>query len=132
MIRIAVDFDGTVAEGRPLRLRHGAREALQAIRRAGNRLILYSARSTPPSEIADPAEVERFYLRGEVPVRATDQWALFEEMRTFLTAEGLWSAFDEVWQAPGKPHAELFIDDLAEQPDWPALTRELGVISAHA
>ena len=127
MVRLALDFDGTLTEpGTPLRLRPGAREAVLAFKAAGHHLILHSARCTLECGPALDDEATRYWETGEVPERVRIQWTLFAEMRAFLKTQGLWSAFDEVWQSPGKPHADVFIDDLSEQPDWKALSSEFG------
>jgi hypothetical protein len=110
-----------------------ARETLRVFKAAGHHLILHSARCTPMDPSPPLAEeVSRFYATGEVSPRVTDQWARFEGMREALRAAGLWDLFDEVWQAPGKPHADIFVDDRFEKPDWLALRSELGVPSGHA
>lgn len=126
---IAVDFDGTlVADRRPLTFRPGAREGLLAMKKAGHHLILFTARATPLDEGPELAnEVERFYAYGEIPVAAEAQWRRFNEMRSFLQQVGMWSAFDEVWQSPGKPHADIFVDDRFQTPDWLSIIREFGV-----
>jgi hypothetical protein len=128
MLRIAVDFDGTiVAAQAPLAFLPGAADGLRALKLAGHYLILHSARCTPMD--AAPAieeEAGRFYETGEVPARAEDSWARFSEMREFLRGAGTWDLFDDVWQAPGKPMADLFVDDRAESPDWRVLAETLG------
>lgn len=115
MLRVAYDFDSTLVVGQPLRWRLGARERLLSEKESGNYLILHSARCNPmdPSpSLAD--EIAGFYEFGTVNPRITDQWARFDEMRAFLQGEGVWSMFDEVWQAPGKPTADAFYDDKCE------------------
>ena len=126
--RLAVDFDATLVErGEPLRWRAGAKEALFALAQAGNRLIIHSARATPP-EPGEQEEAERanFYARGEVSALWLDHWERLREMREFLRAEGV-LGFVEVWQSPGKPHVDRFLDDLAEKPDWRRIRAEFGV-----
>jgi len=44
--RIAIDFDETLVEGAPPRLKAGAVDALVAAKKAGHHLILHSCRST--------------------------------------------------------------------------------------
>jgi hypothetical protein len=63
-----------------------------------------------------------------VSPRITDQWERFAEMRYFLRALGLWEMFDEVWQHPGKPEADAFVDDKNEEPNWPRVAAEFGGI----
>jgi hypothetical protein len=128
-LRLAIDFDGTLARGKPLSLRLGADRGLAALKKAGHHLILHSCRCNP----VDPTpqleeEAARWYQAGEVPLRVVDQWQRFAEMRDFLRAAGLWELFDEVWQYPGKPEADAYIDDKNEEPNWPKLAAEFGGI----
>jgi hypothetical protein len=127
MLRIAIDCDKTICDGPPMRLRPGAAEAVRAFKVAGHHLTLHSARSTPDG--AAPVledEASRFWQYGEVPGRTRYQWQLFEEMRDFLKSAGLWKLFDDVWTSPGKPLADVFIDDLYHAPDWPILKRQFA------
>ena len=126
-LRLCIDFDRTLADGPTLHLRPGAAEAIRAFKVAGHHLTLHSARSTPDG--AAPVledEASRFWQYGEVPARTRYQWQLFEEMREFLKAVGLWGAFDEIWTSPGKPLCDQFIDDLAIPPDWALLGKQFG------
>jgi hypothetical protein len=128
-LRLAIDFDRTLAQGRTLSLRQGAAEALAALKKAGHHLVLHSCRCNP----IDPApqleeEAARWYQAGEVSPRITDQWDRFVEMRDFLRANGLWDVFDEIWQHPGKPEADAMIGDKNEEPNWPKLAAEFGGI----
>lgn len=128
MLRMAIDFDGTLVEpDPPLRYRPGAVEALRSLKSAGHSLTLYSARATPldkqPSDVDD---IALFYGTGVLPASVLDQWERFDEMRTFLQRTGMWAAFDVVWQSPGKPHVDVFIDDRFEEPDWLAVRRDYG------
>jgi hypothetical protein len=124
-----VDFDGTIVRvgGPPFAYVPGAREALARLKAAGHQIILHSARCTTmdPGPVVDE-EVATFYRTGEVNPRISDQWRRFVEMRGFLQSEGLWRLFDEVWQAPGKPPADVYIDDRAEPANWARLVAELG------
>jgi len=127
MLRLAIDFDRTLADGPSLHLRSGAAEAIRAFKAAGHHLTLHSARSTPDG--AAPVledEATRFWQYGEVPGRTKFQWDLFDEMRTFLKAVALWDVFDDVWTSPGKPLVDYFIDDIALAPDWAALTKQFA------
>ena len=127
MIRLGIDFDGTLVDGHPMRLRPGAAEAMRAFKVSGHHLTLHSARSTPDG--AAPVledEAGRFWQYGEVPSRTRFQWQLFEEMREFLKAVGLWEMFDEIWTSPGKPLVDAFIEDLSLPPDWAILKRQFG------
>jgi hypothetical protein len=124
---LALDFDNTIVEAdEPLRFKLGALAAIAAFKRAGHKLILFSARCTPPSGPLIDDEVSLFYESGVVQPHVLDQWARFEEMRAFLQARGVWGVFDDVWQEPGKPHVDRFIDDLFEAPNWGSLALELG------
>jgi len=128
VLRIGIDFDGTIAEGKPLRLFPYVKAALARMKSAGNHLVLFSGRCAtmdPAPALED--EVGRFYSDGDVPPRVVDQWDRFDEMRTFLKVNGLWGMFDEVWQAPGKPALDVIIDNASEQPDWLSLCHQFGV-----
>jgi hypothetical protein len=125
--RLGIDFDKTLAEGPPLRLRAGAADALRSFKEAGHHLTLHSARSTPDG--AAPVledEAGRFWQYGEIPARTRFQWELFEEMREFLKSVGVWELFDDIWTSPGKPLVDHFIEDLSLLPDWVILKRQFG------
>ena len=127
MLRICVDFDRTLADGPTLHLRPGAAEAIRVFKAAGHHLTLHSARSTPDG--AAPVledEASRFWQYGEVPARTRYQWQLFDEMRAFLKAVGLWELFDDVWTSPGKPLCDVMIDDIALPPDWVTLRKQFA------
>jgi len=108
---IVVDFDKTIAEdlypsiGRPM---PGAKRALQRLRDAGYKVVIYSCRLTE-----DPGKPS-----GE-PQR---QKALMEE---WLGKNGI--PFDSVDDGrEGKPHAAHFVDDKAlhyggQEGDWDAI-----------
>lgn len=126
-MKLAIDFDETLATGNPPVLRPGASDALRAMKKAGQHLILYSARLTPDG--AAPFlddEAARFWQYGEVPARTRYQWELVDQMRGLLKAEGLWELFDEAWTSPGKPLADAFIDDLTVEPNWALLRAQYG------
>lgn len=126
--RIAIDFDETLVEGAPPRLKAGALEALALAKRAGHYLILHSCRATVTghSPILED-EASRFWQDGTVPGPVRFQWDLFDEMRRVLKAAGALQLFDEIWQSPGKPLADLYLDDLAELPDWATFKRRFAV-----
>ena len=126
-LRLAVDFDKTLADGTALHLRPGAAEAVRAFKAAGHHLTLHSARSTPDG--AAPVledEAGRFWQYGTIPARTSYQWQLFEEMRAFLKNVGLWDLFDDVWTSPGKPLVDHFIEDLSVLPDWALLKKQFA------
>lgn len=125
-LTVCVDFDGTITDDQ--QLLPGVREALHAMKRVGNTLILHSCRcnlldASPQMD----EEVARFYATGEVPARALDRWRAFLQMRDFLRGQQLWDLFDTVWQSPGKPVADVYIDDRAQLPDWPNIMCTYGV-----
>lgn len=124
-MRLAWDFDGTLVEGTPMRLRAGAADTLRALKAAGHHLTLHSARCTPDG--AGPVledEATRFWQDAEVPARTRHQWQLFEEMRDFLKAVGIWQLFDDVWVSPGKPQCQVFFDDRVEEPNFALIRRQ--------
>ena len=126
-MRVALDFDATLAHGDPPVLVRGAAECVRALKKAGHHLTLFSARSTPDG--AAPFlddEANRFWEYGEVPKRTRFQWDLFAQMRGVLKAAGLWALFDDVWTSPGKPLVDKIVDDLAEPAHWALLRAQLG------
>lgn len=137
---LGIDFDGTLVEHnvRPLRWRRGAREFLVAAitatqQGAGNKIWLHSCRCSPMCVLLDPApaDAEEFWRSGRVNPDVEYSWSLFNEMRAFLIAEGVWWGV-ELWQRPGKPICDHYIDDLSDRPDWLVLAAELGVRLMHA
>lgn len=130
---LALDFDNSLVQPvAPLRWKAGAKEAIGAFKTAGQRLILFSCRNNPMDESPDEdLEAAEFYRTGAVPGHLGAQWRRFAEMRAFLKAEGVWDFFDEVWQSPGKPTADVFVDDKMEAPNWMALMREFGIPLTH-
>jgi len=128
--RFAVDFDGTLFDTTAKKLDPQAVKVLRLLKDEGHSLVLFSARATTlPPFAPDPNEESEFYKTGHVPQRVREQWAAFEEMRQVLQVNGLWSVFDEVWQSPGKPFADYFIDDRNRTADWVAIAQEFGVSS---
>jgi len=126
----AVDFDGTLVEkdAAPLRWRPGAREFLLGAVAAGVPVVIHTCRATPcPGE---PGAGDAYAETGAVDPDALEQWALLDEMRAFLRAEGVWGLVP-VWEGPGKPRADRFVDDRAEFPSFVALAAELGVQLPH-
>jgi hypothetical protein len=123
---IAVDFDGTVVKQNrpygdlesPLELEDGAREGLEALKRAGHVLLLFSARANlalrldpdmDPLVRAGVRRVDRARWERMRPVHV----ARYEQMLVFVAAEfpGIFDAVDDGIQ--GKPSADLFVDDRA-------------------
>lgn len=137
LVIVAIDFDGTLVEKdvQPLRWRPGALEFVTRAPLAGIRLRLHSCRcaiaDTLRQSLTGDADALTFWRTGIPAPDAAYSWSLFEEMRGFLAAAGV-LAFFEIWDGPGKPFADRYIDDKAEQPDWLALARELGVALTNA
>ena len=126
-LRLAIDYDGTLCDRATGAVRAGAPEALRAMKLAGHHLTLFSCRGTPDGNgpvLVD--EAARFWQYGDVPARAQVQWGFLEQMRDNLRAAGLWEMFDDVWQSPGKPICDRYIDDRSETPDWLRIRRQYG------
>lgn len=127
---IGLDFDGTLAEGRPLVWRAGAAGMIQQLVRAGHQVVLHSARLRPqPDERPQPdarQQADCWYGTGQPPQEAEELWDGLDEMRAFLQQAGCWDLVI-LWQGRGKPDCDILVDDRAEQPDWLALQRELGL-----
>lgn len=90
----AIDMDGTLIKitpgyKPPYTFMPGAREAVRALKAAGHRIIIHSCRSNPG-------------VGGR-------QRELAKWMVDFLDAEGV--PYDEIWDKPGKPVADHYIDD---------------------
>lgn len=126
-MRFALDFDGSLALGHPPVMAPKAVEALVAFKKAGHHLTLFSCRLTPDG--AAPFledEANRFWQYGEVPERTLFQWNLVEEMRAVLRTAGVLELFDDLWTSPGKPLADLIIDNIAVEPNWALLRAQYG------
>jgi hypothetical protein len=132
IFRISIDFDGTLVEDHvsPFRWLRGAREFLTEVTAAGIHVILHSCRATLVGYTEMPGDAEEFYRSGRVPDDVTISWALHEEMRAFLEAEGVWPLV-QLWTSPGKPIADVYVDDRSQVPDWLVLAAELGVRLNH-
>ncbi len=132
--RVAVDFDGTIADRDPatgsLVFRPGAREFLAAAHLSGVHVVIHSCRCTWVPLEPSFENPDDFYRFGIVSHGALQSWALFDEMRAFLLAAGVWSCL-EIWQSPGKPFADRYVDDRGAPPDFIALAGELGVVLAN-
>lgn len=120
MITLALEYDGALAVDGQLVPEVG--EALRALKAAGVRLVLWSCRCNPCDDAPPLVDEEnRFWAYGEVPARARAHWVWFADMRAALKAGGLWPLFDLVWQAPGKPDADLYLAPGGERVNWPAI-----------
>lgn len=130
VLTAACDFDGTLAEGTPLRWRRGAREFLLGAAAAGVRVWVHSCRCAPVALRDEPADEEEFWRSGAVAPDLLATWALRREMVDFLRAEGVLGLVD-LWEAPGKPLADVYPDDRGQVPDWVVVAGELGVVLEH-
>lgn len=134
-IALALDFDGSLVEAhsQPLRWRPRAKDFVIAAAAAGMKLWLHSCRCQVAVALERelPGDPESFWRFGRVPEDVEYSWQLFEEMRAFLQAEGVWHLLTP-WTLPGKPIAMMYPDDLGERPDWLALSGELGLALGHA
>ncbi len=134
---VALDFDATMVErGAPMRWRPRAKEFVLGCAAAGVRIWLFSCRCAPACHLANAEgpggwEAEDFWETGRAPEAAELAWRLFEEMRAFLEAEGVWSLMTP-WTLPGKPLVDAIIDDESEQPNFTRLAAELGIHLAPA
>ncbi len=148
---IAVDFDNVIVstKGRaysdvetPLEFLPGAREGLQALKRAGHTLLLYSARSnrallfTPAWDPLVRAGLKRPHEATWAQSKEL-HWARYHQMCNFYATElaDIIDAIDDGLQ--GKPLADLFIDDRAltygDGPDrlgWAQIAMLYGAPSA--
>lgn len=123
---LAVDFDSTIAvrsESGELEIKRdpvtgiGADDGLRGAFAAGHELILHSVRSACP--VGWEASRGRFYSAPTEPIpSAEDTIQCFDEMRAFLRHHRLWTVdeggvFARVWELPGKPYADAYLDDKA-------------------
>jgi hypothetical protein len=141
LTKVAVDFDGTLAEGgilqdgAPLAWRPGARELVDAAAAPGSgvQMVLHTCRATTGGRAEAPGEVAEFLRSGRVPDDVELSWRLRDEMVDFLRREGV-RAVLPVWEGPGKPIADVYPDDRGAPPDLRALARGLGLAlpSPHA
>lgn len=126
-LAVAIDFDGTIFPKGATELNPDAVKVIKILKNKGYHLILHSCRCNPvdfaPSQ---PDEIEQVYRSGFVPERVETQWERFNEMREMLKAAKIWDLFNEVWQSPGKPVADLYIDDRSTGPNWASIYREFG------
>jgi hypothetical protein len=134
-LTLALDFDGSLVEShsKPLRWRPRAKDFILAASASGATLWLHSCRcaSAVALDMEMPGDPEAFWRFGRVPEDLEYSWGLFEEMRAFLEAEGVWGLM-QPWTRPGKPIADMYPDDLGERPDWLALAGELGLSLPYA
>lgn len=134
-ISLALDLDGSLVEKdvTPLRWRPKAKEFVLAASAAGFKLWLYSCRCAIACVLVDaePWDADDFWRSGRASPDVEKSLELFEEMRSFLVAEGVWHLMT-AWTAPGKPFADFICDDRSELPDWGRLAQELGLPLGHA
>jgi hypothetical protein len=136
VVSVALDFDGTAVAGWPgaaLRWRPGAREFLEAAREAGVRVVIHTCRAIPgpgkaaPGEFLPDVEAADWLATGAAPAFVAEGWAMRQEMLAFLGAEGFSDL--EIWEGPGKPMCDHYVDDRAEGPNLVAFAAELGLSS---
>ena len=139
-VRIALDFDGSIVEQdghpyadvvSPLVFLPGAREGLQALRRAHHTLLLWSSRASR-SLLFDP-HLDPLVRAGAVQVDRR-QWQRsrglhrqrYDQMVEFVEAElpGIFDAIDD--GLAGKPTVDKFIDDKAGPVDWFEIASQYG------
>lgn len=118
---IAIDFDGVIVEQdrpyddatTPLAFKPGARDGLLALKRAGHKLLLWSARMSPALFNPDLDPLARVGVRPRVlSHRAIEiNLARQRQMLEFVAAElqGVFDAIDD--GSGGKPIVDMFIDD---------------------
>lgn len=138
VVSVALDWDGTAVRGwpdDPLSWRPGAREFLEGAREAGVRVVLHTCRAIPGPDKASPGqflpdvEMADWLATGASPEFVAEGWAMRREMLGFLEAEGFSDL--EIWEGPGKPMCDRYVDDLSDGPDLVALAAELGLSSGH-
>lgn len=106
-MRIAIDFDRTMTTGEePTVLRPEAVNAARLLLAAGHTLILHSVRLVPPHAAG--------YLDDREPDEGDEDAYAFRylDMKRTLEAAHLWDHF-VLWDRPGKPDADIFLDDRA-------------------
>ena len=123
-MKFAIDFDNTIVESdtayddlvTPLRFKHGAKEGILALKRAGHTLILWSTRANlslrddwqhNPLWANDP----NFDVEGWEASRALNQ-ARFQQMVDFVEKE-LPGVFSIDYGNQGKVSADVYLDDKA-------------------
>lgn len=90
----SLDFDGTLVRitpgyKPPYTFQPGARDAVRALKAAGHKIIIHSCRSNPDAN-GNGRELKKW-------------------MVDFLDGEGV--PYDEIWEKPGKPVADCYVDD---------------------
>lgn len=113
-----------------MKWRRGAREFVVGAAQSGVRVWIHSCRCAPVGLRDEPADEEEFWRSGAVAGDLAATWALRREMVDFLAAEGVLPLV-ELWEAPGKPLADRYVDDRLAPPDWVVVAAELGVRLEH-
>lgn len=140
---IAVNFDNDVVHWTPydattpLQLRAGAREALQALKRADHQLLLWSARASKAllyNPMLDPlvrAGAKRLNMR-QWELKRELHHARYQQMLDFVAKE-LPEVFDAIDDgSAGKPLVDMIIDYRAMRDggpsaaDWTEIARLYG------
>ena len=130
----AVDYDGTLVEpdleGNP-QWRPAALEFLRAANDAGVKIIIHSCRLTPHTDGSGAGDADYYWRTGVIPSQfLLEGWRMRMQLVETLQLAGLLEQV-ELWEAPGKPLADVYVDDRSEKPDWYALAREFGVDLQH-
>lgn len=126
----AIDFDQTLVqpdlEG-VLQWRPGALEFLRATYDAGIKVIIHSCRLTPHTDGSGAGDADYYWRTGVIVSEfLLEGWRMRMQLVATLQAVNLLDMV-ELWEAPGKPLADVYVDDKSEKPDWYALAREFGV-----
>ncbi len=131
----AVDFDGTLVqpdlEG-VLQWVPGALEFLRGALARGIKIIIHSYRLTLSTDGAGVGDADYYWRTGLIASSfLLEGWASRQQLVETLQAAEI---LDQVslWEAPGKPLADVYVDDRAEKPDWYVLAREFGVDLSNA
>ncbi len=112
-MRICIDLDGVICELRSenqkyseLKPIYGAVEAIRALRQSGHYIILYTARHMKTTQANVGAVLAK---QGKV----TLDWLEKHQVE-----------YDEIFF--GKPHAEIYIDDLAKRfTSWESILKDI-------
>lgn len=117
---VVLDWDGTLVPAqwpeRPTTFMPGAIPALQAMHKAGYKLLVFSARLSP----FDP-----FTSRRRDPSVLASE---YQYVRDMLDRAGL--AYVDIWRQEGKPGGSIYVDDKAVRytgrpGSWRAVTEKI-------
>lgn len=130
----AVDFDGTLVQPDLEGVLQWVPGALEFLRGAVgiNKIIIHSCRLTLRTDGAGVGDAEYYWRTGQIASQyLLDGWAMRQQLVATLQAVGLLDQV-ELWESPGKPLADVYVDDRSEKPDWYVLAREFGVDLSNA